>query len=226
MSDPYLTINGTRADTARLRVNDGGRWLVDLDFVGTPPAGAATVRIGALELKGTVARSSAFLGKARVRVMAGGYGWGKTVAARYYHNDGLQRRAHVLTALAKDVGETIETTGDTTTLRVDFTRASLPAWRVLELALGTTPWRINYDGVTRYSARPRRGAWAPASKSWTRTRFRARSRSPRRTVTCPDPLRPVGSGPAAPLTNPVPGTTIKGGRRRFLSLGSNLNPFL
>ncbi len=154
MSDNYLTINGTRADTGRLRVNDGGRWLVDLDFVGTPPVGAVTVRIGGLELKGTVARSSSYLGKARVRVLAGGYGWGKTVQARHYHHDGQQRRAPVLTQLAADVGETIDTAGDTATLRVDFARVALPAWRVLEQALGATPWRIDFDGVTRYGARP------------------------------------------------------------------------
>ncbi len=157
MTEPYLSFNGILANTATLRVPYAGRWLVDIDYDGDEvPSGAATVKVGSLVLVGTVvpAFTGLFLGHVRARVIAGAGGWHKRVASRSYHDDGGVRRAEVLGALARDAGETIDTAGDKTRMRIDFVRLAGPAGAVLEDVLGTTPWRVDFDGVTRYGARP------------------------------------------------------------------------
>lgn len=157
MTAPVLTLNGARANVARLHVPAGGRWLVDVELDGTDvPTGAATVTIGGLTLVGTVAStfSGSFVGVSRVRVVAGAGGWSKVVPQRAYHDDGGVRRAMLLDALAREVGETIETSGDTTRLGVDFVRYAAPGARALDAVLAGIPWRVDFDGVTRYGARP------------------------------------------------------------------------
>src|SRR5262249_42651652 len=109
MSDAYLTLNGERVNRGRLRVPFVGRWWVDLSLnTGTVPSGAATVTIGSLTLVGTIAPAfaGAFVDRAHVRVIAGAGGWSKSVPARDYHNDAGVRRAEVIAAIARDVGET------------------------------------------------------------------------------------------------------------------------
>ncbi len=157
MGDAVLSLNGARANTARLHVPFAGRWLVDLELDGTAvPTGAAKVTIGGLTLVGTVvpAFSGAFVGVSRVRVLGGAGGWSKVAPARSYHDDAGVRRAMVLERLAGDVGETIETTGDATRLEIDLVRRAETAARALDHVLGGILWRVDYDGVTRYGARP------------------------------------------------------------------------
>ena len=157
MTAPVLTLNGARANVARLHVPAGGRWLVDVELDGTDvPTGAATVTIGDLTLVGTVAPwfSGSFVGVSRVRVVAGAGGWSRAVPQRAYHDDGGVRRAMLLDALAREVGETIETAGDTTRLGVDFVRCAATGARALDAVLAGAPWRVDFDGVTRYGDRP------------------------------------------------------------------------
>lgn len=157
MTAPALTLNGARANVARLHVPAGGRWLVDVELDGTSvPTGSATVTIGDLTLVGTVATwfSGSFVGVSRVRVVAGAAGWSKVVPQRSYHDDGGVRRAMLLDALAREVGETIETTGDATRLDIDFVRYTTTGARALDRVLGGLPWRVDFDGVTRYGDRP------------------------------------------------------------------------
>lgn len=157
MVAPYLSLNGARANHARLRVPFAGRWYADVYLDGAEaPAGAATLQVGEVTFAGTIApeHSGAFVGAVAVRLIGGANGWGKTVAARSYHNDIGVKRADVVAALANDIGEKLDAAGDAERIHVDFTRLSGPAWLVLEHLLGATPWRVDFDGTTRYGARP------------------------------------------------------------------------
>lgn len=158
MTDAFVSLNGARADTARLRAPFSGRWVVDLDYAGSVvPSGLAVVQLGALELHGWIDPrfTGLFVGHVKARVVAGAGGWPKVVQARSYHDDGGVRRATVLDALARDTGETIDTAGDKARLPgVDFTRLNEPGTAVLEGVLAGTAWRVDFDGVTRYGARP------------------------------------------------------------------------
>lgn len=156
MTDAYLALNGVRANSGRLHVPFAGRWLVDLELDGTAvPSGSAKVTIGTLSLVGTIVPqfSGLYASLVRVRVVAGAGGWSRVVAPRSYHDDGGVRRADVLGALARDVGETVDTAGDSTRLGIDFVRVAEAGARALEGVLGATPWRVDFDGVTRYGAR-------------------------------------------------------------------------
>jgi len=149
MTAPVLTLNGARANVARLHVPAGGRWLVDVELDGTDvPTGAATVTIGDLTLSGTVAAtfSGSFVGVSRVRVVAGAGGWSRAVPQRAYHDDGGVRRAMLLDALAREVGETIDTTGDATRLDIDHVRFAATGARALDAVLVA---RSSRDAVDR-----------------------------------------------------------------------------
>ncbi len=159
MSAAFLSINGVRADSATLRVPFAGRWIVDVDYNGSDvPSGAAKVVIGELVLVGTISPdfTGSFAGQVKARVVAGAGGWGKTIPARSYHDDGGVRRSTVLAAIARDAGETLDASAaaDKTRMRVDFTRDAERARDALDGVLGLTPWRVDFDGVTRYGDWP------------------------------------------------------------------------
>ncbi|WP_437623393.1 hypothetical protein [Sorangium sp. So ce1151] len=153
----FATINGERVLTARFHVPFAGLWFVDVELDrGVALAGAAVVRLGALELRGVVApaRSGAFQGRGRVRVVAGAGGWLRRCKARQFYNPnaGVTLRSAV-TALAADVGETFDPTGLSGRLGAYFIRQAAPASRVLQQLLGATPWWVDYQGVTRSGLR-------------------------------------------------------------------------
>lgn len=158
MTAPFLAFNGIRANTASMLVPYAGRWVIDVTYDGDAvPSGPAVVTLGSLTLVGTVDPNNTSVFNARVvaRVVAGAGGWPRTVPPRAYHDDLGVRRAEILAGLARDSGETIDFTGDATRLGVDFLRlADEPATTVLEAALRELPWRVDFDGVTRYGARP------------------------------------------------------------------------
>ncbi|WP_437958597.1 hypothetical protein WME76_02305 [Sorangium sp. So ce119] len=154
----FATINGDRVLTASLHVPFSGVWSADVELDQAKTlAGAAVVKLGGLELRGVVdpARSGAFQGRARVRVVAGAGGWFKRCKPRPFHHagGGLTLRSAVA-ALAADVGETFDPTGLTGRLGTHFAREAAPASRVLEQLLGSTPWWVDFSGITRAGQRP------------------------------------------------------------------------
>lgn len=157
MTAPQLSVNGVRVLSAELHVPFSGRWTAALVLEGSQvPIGAVTATLGTLELNGTVyaAKSGGFVGHTVLRVIAGAGKWANTVPARSYHNEARIRRSEMLDALARDVGETIDTAGDTTRLGRDHQRLDGPGVHALESLLGSNAWRVDFDGVTRYGARP------------------------------------------------------------------------
>ncbi|WP_437647873.1 hypothetical protein [Sorangium sp. So ce362] len=154
----FATINGERVLTASLHVPYGGLWCADVELDQPRTlAGAAIVKLGGLELRGVIApaRSGAFQGRARVRVIAGAGGWFRRCKARqFYHvSAGVTLRSAV-TALAADVGETFDPTGLNARIGHYFIREAAPASRVLAQLLGSTPWWVDYPGITRAGQRP------------------------------------------------------------------------
>ncbi|WP_437671534.1 hypothetical protein [Sorangium sp. So ce131] len=153
----FATINGHRVLTARVHVPFAGLWYADVELDDAEQlSGAAVVKLGSLELRGTVLApfSGTFQLSTRVRVVAGAGGWSRRCKARHFHNDAGVTLRSVLTATAADVGETFDLAGIDGRLAVDFVREAGPASRVLRHLLGATPWWVGYDGTTRAGLRP------------------------------------------------------------------------
>lgn len=149
----YLELAGNRATAVRLIVPASGPWIADVDFdAAVELEGAATLRVGELELVGTVdpGKTGSFGLRSKARLIAGGAGWRRSVDARHYHNDAGVKASTVLEGTASDVGETVAD-APTTRLGVDWVRQAGRASRVLErLAPG---WWVDYAGVTQVGAR-------------------------------------------------------------------------
>lgn len=153
----FSTINGHRVTTASLRVPYAGLWIADVELdTAVQLSGAATVELGALELRGTVVpeHTGIFGATSVARVIAGAGGWVRSVAAKHYHNDAGVTVATVALDTAQAVGETLDVSGVAgRIIGIDFVRAAGPASRVLEQLLPSTPWWVDYQGTTRTGVR-------------------------------------------------------------------------
>jgi hypothetical protein len=155
----FASLNGSlRVTAAKLAAPYAGVWVVDVtaDGVGAT-SGAATVRVGSLELVGTVdpRRSGVYRSETRLRIVGGARGWRSVVKARPYHNDAGLKRSRLVQDVANDCGETVVLPAglDMPTMGVDFVRESARASRILEQLLGPSlAWRVGLDGVTRIGA--------------------------------------------------------------------------
>jgi hypothetical protein len=161
--EAFVTVNGQRASTVRLRVAAGGPWHAELDFEQAPElAGAVTLKIGTLSLEGTLAPDfdGTFGLQRRARIVAGAGGWGKPVAAKNYHNDAGVKARSIAEDAAREVGEKI---GDflpaAERVGVDYVRQVGAASRALQDACGRgVLWWVGFDGVTRAGPRAVRAA--------------------------------------------------------------------
>ncbi|WP_437285663.1 hypothetical protein [Sorangium sp. So ce406] len=152
----FASINGHRVLTASVHVPFAGLWYADVELDEAHElSGAAVVKLGPLELRGTVLPpfSGTFQLGTRARVVAGAGGWSRRCKARHFHNDAGVTLRSVLTATAADVGENFDVAGIDGRLAVDFVREAAPASRVLRQLLGTTPWWVGYDGTTQAGQR-------------------------------------------------------------------------
>jgi len=158
MTDLFASVAGHRVTRLRLHVPNVGPWFLDAELDDdTALAGRVAVKIGSLELSGTVDErwSGTFATSTRVRVIAGAGGWGTTLAAKSYHNDAGVRVATVCGDAAREAGETLGDfvpPGDV--VGNDYVRAAGPASHVLSDTLGGVPWWVGYDGITRAGPRP------------------------------------------------------------------------
>ncbi len=158
MAELFAGVNGERVTTVKLTVGNTGPWVADVDFEGEPDvSGRVTLKIGALELAGTIVatRSGDFGAQRRARIVAGAGGWSSEVAAKQYHNDAGVKARLVAEDAARAVGETL---GDfvprAERVGRDYARQVGPASRALEDVIGGAPWWVDYDGVTRVGPRP------------------------------------------------------------------------
>jgi hypothetical protein len=157
-TDLYAGVNGHRCTAVRLTVGNAGPWIADVDFEGEPDvAGRVTLKLGALELVGTiVATATGTFGlQRRARIVAGADGWGAEVAAKQYHNDAGVKGKLVADDAARAVGETIGTfIPASERVGRDYARQVGAASRALEDVIGDVAWWVGYDGVTHVGPRP------------------------------------------------------------------------
>lgn len=151
MTPPLL--NGLLVASVRLLIPATGAWLADVEIDLPPtgvPSGIVTLSVGGVDLRGTVDdRSSGRKGaRATVQVLAGGGGWGRTVAARHFHNDFGVTTTQVYQTTASAVGEVVVDVAPTV-LGPDFVRSAGPASRVLQ----GVPWHVDGAGITRTATR-------------------------------------------------------------------------
>ncbi len=153
----FATVAGKRAVSVRLLTGNVGPWFAECELeVDAPLSGQVTIEINGTRFVGSVDESSngVFEGSRKVRVLAGGGGWARSVTARNYHNDARIKARTVADDAARAIGETI---GDfvpaAERIGVDYVRQVGPASRVLEDVIGGIPWWVGYDGVTRVGMR-------------------------------------------------------------------------
>lgn len=133
-----------------------GAWIASADFELAPvpvsPAGKVALTVGTTVMAGTVDpnRAGIFGVKGQARVVAGGGGWGKRLAARQYHNDAGVLNSAVITTTAIEAGEAAVVVVPTP-LGADYDRAAGPASNVL----AGLDWYVTPQGVTTIGPRAR-----------------------------------------------------------------------
>jgi hypothetical protein len=156
MTDAVLALGGVPAVRCLLTVPPIGPWYADVDLIDdTALSGRVTLEVGGLSLSGTVdARHDGTQGVARrTRVVAGGGSWGRTVAAKHYHNDAGVRALLVAQDAAREAGEELGTFSVTGSVGVDYVRSSGAASLALVDVIGSTPWWVDFAGLTQVTER-------------------------------------------------------------------------
>jgi hypothetical protein len=157
VTEAFATIDGKTLVGVHFVVGSNGPWYAEVEFEVHPDiSGASVMRLGSLELKGTltVESSGTFGLQRKARFVAGANGWSVEASAKNYHNDAGVKARTVVEDVAREVGESIgsfvpvsERVGS------DYVREVGPASRVLEDVIGSTNWWVGYDGKTNVGPR-------------------------------------------------------------------------
>jgi hypothetical protein len=159
VAEVYTAVNGNRVSTLRLRVANVGPWFAEVDFEQEPELdGAVTITVGdTLSLQGTISpeASGTFGLQRKVRIVAGGGGWGQALKPKNYHNDAGVKARSIAEDAAREVGEQLggfvpaaERVG------ADYVRNRAVASAVLEEVIGAgVPWWVDFAGVTQVGPR-------------------------------------------------------------------------
>lgn len=152
----FVTYNDQRAIGATLYIPEGGLWVVDLIFDGTPTVDtaqrASTIVLGDLTLSGGTVdpdNTGTFATASKVRVV-GGSGWRSTLPALWFHNDAGVKVSHVASSTASSCGEPIGTM-PSDFLGADFTRRQQSGASTLSEILGA--WYVDETGTAQAGAR-------------------------------------------------------------------------
>lgn len=158
MTEAFATLEGHRLTTLRLLAGNVGPWSIECELEDAPElSGLVTLKLGALELLGTIAppQDGTFGLQKRCRIVAGAGGWGSSLAPKSYHNDAGVKARLVAEDAAHEVGETIGTfVPPRERVGADYVREAGTASRVLEHVLGGVAWWVDYAGVTHAGPRP------------------------------------------------------------------------
>lgn len=148
------SLSGHSVTHASLSIPAWGAWYADVSLdAETALAGAVTLQIADLTLKGTILSGGASSGRAHYRIVAGAAGWGKTLPRKSYANDAGVKVSTVLGDAAKACGETIDVSSNTDRAGPAFVRDEDQACRLLEHFV-PGGWYIDELGTTRLGARP------------------------------------------------------------------------
>ncbi len=187
------TLNGASVTRARVHVPAWGRWWADLDLAEpAAQSGAAALVVAGQAMAGTIVSGGAANGRAAYRVVGGGGGWGRTLSAKPYNDDGGVRLRTVLGDAAADAGETIADV-PSTQLGPHYARPNAPASELLNLQAPQN-WYVDFAGVTRIGQR--------AATTYTGTAPRVRV----------DPLTQVIDLAVDTIVGLVPGVRVDGMR--------------
>jgi hypothetical protein len=161
------TVNGHAVAGFSLNVNESGPWFADVDFEDAAAglAGAVVLVINGVSLHGTIDTASAgtFGLQRRLRIVAGGSGWRKTIERKGYHNDAGTKARLVADDAARQAGERIGTfAASAERLAANYTRRAGAASVALQDAAGSALWWVDYDGLTNVGERATLAA--PADK--------------------------------------------------------------
>lgn len=147
------TLNGASVTRARVHVPAWGRWWADLDLAEpVEQSGAAALVVAGQSMSGTVVSGGAVNGRSAYRVVGGAGGWGRTLPAKSYNDDGGVRLRTVLGDAAAEAGETLADV-PATLLGPYYARPSAAASELLNL-LAPQNWYVDFNGVTRIGQRP------------------------------------------------------------------------
>jgi hypothetical protein len=151
----FATLNGTPVFEGVICIPRVGTWTADLSIDrDTAVTGACTLAIdGGLTLRGTADRTGVWLGTARLQVVGGANGLGKTARPQHYRQTTLRA---VLADLLATAGERLAASADPTTLALSF-----PMWATIAQPIGqmvaglledsrlsaATAWRVLPDGT-------------------------------------------------------------------------------
>ncbi len=150
----FATLNGYAVAELVMHVNEQGPWFAEVQLEQAAPklvAGAAKLVVNGVTL--VCAVDPAQLGthgqSKSCRVVAGGGGWGKVLAAKGYGNDAAVKARLVADDAARAAGETIGTFEPAAErLAVSYARTAGAASVALEDAAGGSLWWVDYDGKT------------------------------------------------------------------------------
>lgn len=146
------TLNGNSVTRARVHVPAWGRWWADLDLAEpVEQSGAAALVVAGQAMAGTIVTGGAANGRAAYRVVGGAGGWGRTLRAKPYNDDGGVRLRTVLGDAAAEVGETLADV-PSSLLGPHYARPDAPAYDLLNLQASQN-WYVDFAGVTRIGQR-------------------------------------------------------------------------
>jgi hypothetical protein len=147
------TLNGLRVTSARVTIPAWGCWFADVQVDGEHTlAGAATLKVADATYVGTILSGGPALGRSSFRIVAGGGGWGRTIAEKSYANDATVKFSTVIGDAAAAAGETIAVIASTERTGPAYVRQAGPASDVLNL-LAPQAWYVDEVGTTRLGAR-------------------------------------------------------------------------
>lgn len=147
----FATLQGLGATRAEVTIPMTGNWTADVWIAEASSfTGKVTLTIGDLVLVGTVTRGGTFTGASNYRLIGGAGGWMREVEPKPYRSPFGVKASQVLTAAARDVGETVVMEMDRT-LGSFWSRERGPAARQIQM-MGL-PWYMREDGVTVFGTR-------------------------------------------------------------------------
>ncbi len=146
------TLNAKDVLRACVSLPRTGVWHAEVETTESAIAGAVTLAIAGLTLKGTVIGSTSYGGRTWYMIAGGAGKWRNAIAAKAYRGEIGIKLATVVTDAAADCGETLGTLPDVT-LGSAFVRTQAPAARVLDLA-SPESWYVDELGVTQIGVRP------------------------------------------------------------------------
>lgn len=149
------TLEGYTVTRATVTIPASGAWWAEVSLdVETELTGAATLRVGDLDLVGTLRPGGGgFGGASSYRLEAGAGSWGRVLPARGYRGGAPVKLSTVLADLAGAVGETVAPGFADADLGTAYVRPAGPAYRALDALVGDSGWWVRPDGVTSLVAR-------------------------------------------------------------------------